>query len=72
MITEYIHTTIKKWEFYIVFKKNSKRKAAHATTDLGGRRNTKAEMGMRTLRETEIANDWQGEHKQHGKTLFLS
>lgn len=41
---------------YCIKKKNSERKVVHATKDLGGKRKTKAKMGMETLKETEIAN----------------
>lgn len=54
MITEYIHTTIKNGSSILYFKKTPK--VAHAIKDLGGRRNTKAKMGMEMLREMEIAN----------------
>lgn len=41
---------------YCIKKKNSERKVVHAIKDLGGKRNTKAKVGMETLKETEIAN----------------
>lgn len=56
MITEYTHTIIKNGSSILYLKKNSERKVVHATKDLGGKRKTKAKMGMEMLKETEIAN----------------